>query len=315
MKSKHLVDPQLTSLLEQFQTNSINGAGLAEARQRTDALVRAMPVPELPNIVRTEVFIPSLDGERQIRLVMFRPQKHKGCLPVILHIHGGGMVLGSPEMGDGQNVSLADEFDCAVVSVDYRLAPETAAPGNVEDCYAALAWINSDTCTKDFDRNKVVLMGESSGGGLATACALLARDRGIYSINAQFLFAPMLDDRTGSTIHPPEHYGEMVWSAEANKFGWGALLGFEPGGPKVSPYAAPARAENLDGMPHTFIAVGALDLFLHENMDFTRRLSDAGVPVELHVYPGACHGFEIAISSNVAQKALSIFKQALARHL
>ena len=138
---------------------------------------------------------------------------------------------------------------------------------------------------------------------MAAGLALLTRDRGQIPLAFQLLIYPMLDDRTVTVAEPHPYTGEFIWTAEANRFGWASLLGQEPGGPDVSPYAAAARAESLAGLSPTFIGVGALDLFLEEDLEYARRLMRAGVPTELHVYPGAFHGFDMAAGASVSQTA------------
>ncbi len=314
MRDFSLVDPQLFAILEQFPESDLNDGTLPAARERADSIATPSPEPSNSAAVRSEVWIQGPAGAPDVRLVIHTPPRD-GALPVILHIHGGGMVLGSPDMNNTQNAALAVRHDCAVISVDYRLAPETTAPGNVEDCYAALKWINASAQTDQFDAANVILMGESAGGGLAASLALLARDRGQFRIAAQFLKSPMLDDRTGSTTASKGPYGLHVWTAAKNRFGWTALLGTAPGGDSVSPYASPARAADLMGLPPTYISVGALDLFFPESLEFARRLADAATPVELHVYPGAFHGFEMAVSSDLAKHAALDLQIALTRRL
>jgi acetyl esterase/lipase len=187
------------------------------------------------------------------------------------------------------------------VSVDYRLAPETPFPGPVEDCYAALVWLHEQAKLLGVDPARIAIGGESAGAGLAAALGLLARDRGKAPVAFQMLIYPMLDDRTGATSDPHPYSGEFIWTAESNRFGWASLLGGAPGGGDVSRYAAPARAENLAGLPPTFIAVGGLDLLLEEDLEFARRLTRAGVLTELHVYPGAYHAPDMAPEARVAQ--------------
>jgi acetyl esterase/lipase len=199
--------------------------------------------------------------------------------------------------------------------VDYRLAPETPHPGPVEDCYAALKWLYTHADELGVDPKRIAIGGASAGGGLAAALGLLTRDRGEVPLVFQLLIYPMLDDRTVTTTDPHPYTGEFIWTAEANRFGWRSLLGQEPGGPDVSPYAAAARAESLAGLPSTFISVGALDLFLEEDIEYARRLIRAGVPTELHVYPGAYHGFNLTADAQVSQVAardqLAALKRAL----
>jgi acetyl esterase/lipase len=159
-------------------------------------------------------------------------------------------------------------------------------------------------------------MGESAGGGLSAALALLARDRGEYPIAFQLLDAPMIDDRT--CVRPPHPVaGEFVFTTTSNRFGWRCLLGQEPGSDGVSPYAAAARAEELSGLPPAFLATGALDLFLDENLDYAARLARAGVPIELHVYPGAPHGYALvgaaAVTRTATRDKLDALRRAFAR--
>jgi acetyl esterase/lipase len=163
------------------------------------------------------------------------------------------------------------------------------------------------------DRQRVAIGGASAGGGLAAALGLLARDRGQLAVAYQLLLVPMLDDRTVTHAEPHPFVGEFVWTPESNRFGWTALLGREPGGEDVSPYAAPARAESLAGLPPTYIATGALDLFLEEDMEYARRLMREGVPTELHVYPGAFHGFSRSATARVAKAYFRDYVQALGR--
>jgi triacylglycerol lipase len=245
---------------------------------------------------------------------IYTPAGGTAARPAILHIHGGGYVLGSVATNHASNMLLAADVGAVVVSVDYRLAPETPAPGSVEDCYAALCWLHEQAGALGVDPARVAVRGESAGGGLAAALCLLARDRGGPAIAHQNLIYPMLDDRTCIT-RQPDHLGAFVWTPQANAFGWRSLLGQNPGAADVSPYAAPARANDLSGLPPSFIAVGALDLFLVEDMDYARRLIEAGVATELHVYPGAYHGFDVLpdapASVRMKQDAAAALRSAL----
>jgi acetyl esterase/lipase len=211
--------------------------------------------------------------------------------------------MGTPEMMEVRNKLLVDKLGVAIVSVDYRLAPEYAHPIPVEDCYAGYQWTLANAEARGFDASRIVSMGESAGGGLAAALGLLLRDRGDRSLLGQYLIYPMLDDRTASSVEPAAPVGEFIWTRASNRFGWGALLGHEPGGEDVSPYAAPARASDLSGLPTTFMYTGALDLFMEEDIEYAKRLMCAGVPTELHVYPGAIHAFEMLLAGPIAEQA------------
>ena len=169
------------------------------------------------------------------------------------------------------------------------MAPEHPDPTPVTDCYAALRWLADNAATLDISPDRITVMGDSAGGGLAAGVTLMARDRGGPAIAQQILIYPMLDDRT--TTPDPALVPSLTWTYDDNVTGWGALLG---GGPQhVSPYAAPARAQDLTNLPPTFIDVGDLDIFRDEDIAYAQRLIEAGVPTELHLYPGCPHAFEV----------------------
>ena len=212
--------------------------------------------------------------------------------PAILHTHGGGYITGSAETSVRQMQELAVKLDCVIVTVEYRLAPETTYAGSIEDNYAGLKWLYANAASIGADPARIAVMGESAGGGHAAILALVARDRGEVPVCFQCLMYPMLDDRTGITRKVQPWVGRMVWTPEQNRFGWEAFLGARPGRAKAPKYAVPARMADLKGLPPAFIGVGTLDLFCDEDIDYTQRLNNAGVPAELIVVPGAFHGFD-----------------------
>jgi acetyl esterase/lipase len=228
------------------------------------------------------------DGEG-IVVRVHRPTGTSGLRPCIYWMHGGGMVLGDRTQDDGRFDSWCPKYECIGASVEYRLAPEFPFPAPLEDCYTGLAWIHENASELGIDRSRVGIGGTSAGGGLAAGLALLARDRGEYPIAFQMLVYPMIDDRQ---LTPSSRWPDPVWPPSANTYGWSAYLGAARGGRDVSIYAAPARARDLRGLPTTLIAVGANDGFSDEDIDLAVRLGHARVPVELHVYPGAPHGFD-----------------------
>ncbi|NUS99522.1 MAG: alpha/beta hydrolase [Sphingomonas sp.] len=308
MHSKHLVDPELLPLLEAFPTVSITSENLADLRARDLPL----PIVEDCGVDWEERAID--ESEAPIAVRIYRPRAATRALGCIFHIHGGGFVGGSVAEVEFLHRPLAAELECVIVSVDYRIAPETKFPGNIEDCYAALAWTFAHADELGIDASRIGLMGESAGGGLSAALALLARDRGEYALAFQHLIYPMLDDRT-CVSEPNPFAGEFIWHAQNNRFGWTALLGEEPGGQSVSPYASPARATDLSGLPPAFIGTAALDLFVDENIDYARRLNRAGVSTELHVWPGAFHGFDLLPGPAIADAARRTSTDALRRFL
>lgn len=310
-----MVAPELVPALEFFPGLDFS-AGLAAFRQPFNPAMRP-PLPDALQAVHcTERFVPAPAGAPDVRVLHYTPPGDAtGLRPAVLHIHGGGYVMGTPEMNDGSSRATALALDCVVVSVDYRLAPETRWPGAVEDCYAALCWLAGNAVELGIDPARIAVAGESAGGGHAAALVLHARDKGGPAIRFLSLDSPMLDDRTGTTADRHPHCGAFVWTAEKNRFGWEALLGVEPGGPDVPAAAVPARATDLSGLPSTFITVGALDLFLEENLEWIRRLTRAGIAAELHVIPGAYHGFGLAQGTPQVIQAMDLRMTALARAL
>lgn len=303
MDTRHLVDPELAAFLDQFPTSQFTSETLPQIRaigaERFDQMRAALPV--FPDIEVREQHIPGPTGAPDVRVRVYLPKRAPRPLPAFLWIHGGGYVLGTAERDDAVVQSIVDAVGCAAVSLDYRLAPETPHPGPVEDCYAALIWLHAHAAELGVDPGRLAIGGASAGGGLAAGLGLLARDRGAVPLVFQLLIYPMLDDRTATHPDPHPYTGEFIWTHDANRFGWTSYLGREPGAPDTSPYAAAARAERLAGLPPTYLCVGALDLFLEEDLEYARRLMRAGVPTELHVYPGAYHGFNMAVDARVSR--------------
>lgn len=315
MTTRHLVDPEIIPLLDIIPALNLSTETLSQARASLNEMNAQMlaELPEFPNISVTERRIPGPQGAPDVRVLVYLPNNVSTPTPALLWIHGGGYVLGNADLADLQVKSIVSTLGCAAVSVDYRLAPETPHPGPVEDCYAALQWLYTNSSDLAVDATRIAIGGDSAGGGLTAGLALLTRDRGEVPLVFQLLIYPMLDDRTVTVVDPHPYTGEYVWTADANRFGWTALLGQEPGGPDTSPYAAAARAEHLEGLPPTFIGVGTLDLFLEEDMEYARRLIRAGVPTELHVYPGAFHAFPLIEEAKVSQAFIRDYLAALAR--
>lgn len=314
MSSRHLVDPELWPGLEAMPTLGFSDEMLAPTRAMMATMIAERGAVVHPDVVSEERRIAGPDGNG-ILLMVHRPRDASGPLPAVLHMHGGGYVIGSAPMSAMSNQRTVVDAGCVVVSVDYRLAPETRHPGPVEDCWAALRWLHDQAGALGVDPTRIAVMGESAGGGLAAALALLARDRGGAPIAHQHLIYPAIDDRT-CMREPNPYVGEFVWTLESNRFGWSSLLGPDAGSDaSIDYYGAAARAADLSGLPSTYIAVGALDLFVDEDMDYAHRLIRAGVPTELHVYPGAFHGFDIAVEATVTKTAYRNSLAALRRAL
>jgi acetyl esterase/lipase len=236
--------------------------------------------------------VPGPPGAPDITLLVWLPISRRAPVPVIYAVHGGGMIGGSRRNAMHLALDLAAAQGMALVSVEYRVAPEHPDPAPVEDCYAGLMWTAEHADEFDIDPDRIVVAGGSAGGGLAAGVALLARDRGGPALHGQLLMCPMLDDRN-DTVSALQMEGVAVWDRIANQTGWQALLGERQGGPDVSPYAAPARATDLSGLPPALIDVGSAETFRDEAVTYASRIWQAGGSAELHVWPGGFHGYEV----------------------
>lgn len=267
---------------------------------RVVAVLRALgrwARPQRPraDITIEDVNVPGPPGEPVVHVRLYRPKGLRQPAPALLWIHGGGFIIGRPEQDERSSIAYAQELGIVVAAVAYRLAPEHPFPAPLEDCYAALLWLHGQAGSLGVDPARIAIGGASAGGGLAAGVVLLAHDRGVMKPAFQLLVYPMLDDRTALR---PDHDGAShhVWNRRSNRYGWRSYLAAEPGGAAVSPYAAPARREDLASLPPAWLGVGTLDLFHDEDCAYARRLSDSGVPCELAVVPGAFHAFDLLFS-------------------
>jgi acetyl esterase/lipase len=286
------LDPELAAALSQVPMLDLRDIPRAR-RERAELAARNKGGWTLPTTVAVADQTAAALAPRahELRLRTYRPADGTSNTTGLVWIHGGGHVMNEPESDDPLICRFVEATGCAVVSVDWRHAPEHPYPAAIDDCYAGLLWTAEHAAELGVHPTRLVVGGASSGGGLAAGLALLARDVGEVALHGQLLLYPMLDDRSvtyssRAITHP------RVWNAESNRLAWIAYLGADAGG-VVATYAAPARATDLRGLPMTWIATAELDLFVDENIDYARRLMQAGVPTELHVYPAAMHGFDV----------------------
>lgn len=306
--------PELKSMFSALPEVVYTRDNLAAKRQEMLEFAAAMSasLPMNDAVLTSERYVPGAAGDPDVRVKIYEPRVKNGPLPGILYIHGGGYILGSADMMDPALQQLVSEIECVIVSVDYRLAPEHPFPAPLEDCYAALQWFSEHAEELGSDSSRIAVMGPSAGGGLTAAVSLLARDRNGPSIRFQMPLYPMLDDRN-MTPSSNEIMDDRVWNKAKNQLGWEMYLG-EQG--KASPYAAPARAADLSGLPPTYTCVGDLDPFRDETIDYVLRLTQAGVPTEFHLYPGCFHGFEEYFpSAEISQRVVKEYRAALKRAL
>lgn len=313
-RSLNMVDPELRDFLKAWPISDISVSKLDELRRTlTEISSEKCPVNN-DNIERKIVEIPSIIESHSIRSIVNSSLSDTQDLKNgYFQIHGGGFIMGFPELTESRNQSIAQELDCVVFSPSYRLAPEVKYPGAIEDCYASLKHFYQNSEQYGINPNNIIIGGESAGGGLAASLSILARDRGEIPICGQVLVYPMLDDRTGTTTYPESHMGEFIWTSENNRLGWTSILDCPPGSEGVSPYAAAAREKDLTGLPPTQMFVGALDLFLDENLLYAQRLIASRVPLGLTIYDGAYHGFDMFESSFLGNKFRRDYFDAISR--
>lgn len=288
MDVRDLVDPAYKDLLTTLAAAPADWSNPVAVRERSRAAFPPAPIPE--GVDHTDHAAFGAEGAPAVTVRVYRPAGQPGPLPCIYWIHGGGYMGGSYDGNNDLAGSWVKDLNCVVASVEYRLAPENPYPAPLDDCYAGLAWLLANADALQVDGSRVLIAGGSAGGGLAAALALFVRDRAELKITHQVLIYPMIDDRRTT---PSSQWDTWGWTKNSNEIGWRAYLGPLFGTTNVPAYAAPSRAADLTGLPPTFMMVGTLDLFLDEDLEYAQRLVHSRVPVELHVYPGAPHGFDV----------------------
>ncbi|MBV8346381.1 MAG: alpha/beta hydrolase [Mycolicibacterium sp.] len=249
-------------------------------------------------------------GEPAVRVMITMPTESRPRRPGVLWIHGGGYVVGSPHLEASGIARLAKDLGVIAVSPHYRLAPEHPFPAALDDCMATLGWMRAKADELGIDPDRIAVIGASAGGGLSAAVAQRSHDEGI-ALRAQVLVYPMLDDRT-TLRHDHAGRGRFMWTPVSNRFGWSSYLGRRPRISDAPEYSAPARREDLTGMPPAWVGVGERDLFYAEDVDYAEKLKACGVPCTLVTVPGMYHGADA-----FARKSLSMrdFHAGIQAHL
>ena len=258
---------------------------IAARRTALSASRAALPKGDYPHLSVTTHTYPGPGSELSLRL--YRAKGTPSAGPGLIYIHGGGMIMGDLDSQDENMRKAATALGMPIGSIDYRKAPEHPYPAAPEDCYAGVCWVFEHAADLGMDTSNIGLMGVSAGGGLALAVALMSRDRKGPALNYLLPIYPMIDDRH-KTASSHEVIDIGIWDRAGSIEAWDWYLG----GAEADAYAAPARAEDLSGLPPTYIDVGDLDLFRDENITIAQRLSAAGVPVEFHLWTGAYHASE-----------------------
>jgi acetyl esterase/lipase len=304
--SRFELDPEVAEGINALSAKlaGLDLPAIGDIRGRRELMTRTMGSDEpLPSEVqRRDMHLTSFDGTEITARWYWKADVGESA--AVVYLHGGGMVAGSVDIYDWivcQYVLLAG---IPMLSVGYRLAPEHPFPAPQEDSYAGLCWLVEHAEELGVDRRRIAVMGDSAGGGLAAAVALMARDREGPHISMQILIYASLDDR----VTPDEHLLKAPYLApsyEGKIASWNALLAGRAGAADVPAIAAPARLEDALELPAAYIEVGDVDILRAENLEYAMKLSAHGVPVELHVHPGCPHGYDVfAREAAVSRRAI-----------
>jgi acetyl esterase/lipase len=309
-----MIDPELQALVDQLP--SIDLSDPVAARAGFEALLAAMrgEIPDVDTLSIEDRPVPGWEGDPDVSVRLYRPKGAAGPVPGILLIHGGGFIIGSVEAEHAGAAMTAIATGAVVASVEYRLAPEHPYPAGLHDCYSALKYVAEHGGELGIDPARIALSGASAGGGLAAGTALLARDLGGPPICFQMLHIPELDDRL-ETPSMRTFVDSPLWNRPLAELSWKAYLGAGADRADVSPYAAPARATDLSGLPPAYISTAENDPLRDEGILYGLRLLQAGVSVELHQFPGTFHGSTLVTSAAISRRAQHESGVALRRAL
>jgi len=306
------VDPALWPLAESFPAIDLSAETLPGFRAALAAMAAIPEASSHPDVSIDELTVPGGGKAAEtVRCLLYRPTR-RASPAALLHIHGGGYVMGTPEMDIVRNIDLVRATGSTILSVDYRLAPEHPHPAGLEDCHASLVWLTAQTEKLRVQTERIGVIGESAGGGLAAGLALLARDR--LPLACQVLIYPMLvpPAHSADAAEPDPRIGRYIWTRTSNNYCWTANLTDTASEHRAT---IAGLAPNVGGLPPTFLAVGELDLFVHDNLAYVRRLLAAGCSVEAHLYPGAFHGFDRMLEAPVSMRYARDLVDFILRHL
>jgi acetyl esterase len=311
-----VIDPELAALVEFLPVIELND--IETARDAFEQLIASLStdIPGLETLEIEDRLVPGHQEGPEVPVRVYRPKKNRPTAPApgVLHIHGGGFVIGSVEAEHAGNALMAIDSGAVVVSVDYRLAPEHPYPAALHDCYAALDFLHAEAAALGVDTARVAVVGASAGGGLAAATALLARDLGGPPLCFQMLHIPELDDRL-ETASMQTFVDSPMWNRPLAVISWRAYLGELAGAADVPAYAAPARAADLSGLPPAYVSTAEHDPLRDEGIIYATRLLQGGVSVELHSFPGTFHGSAMATNATVSRRARHEANEVLRRAL
>ena len=308
MRSRYQVDPEVAAALAPLAAMAAEALPVERGdwralRDRANANLAFLATLNAPHAghVRTQSLSITVDDGADVAARWYtRGDERSGS--AVVYAHGGGMIAGNLDVYDAVIAEYVTATRVPFLSVDYRLAPEAQGPRPARDVFAAIQWLSDLSSELGVAPDRIAVMGDSGGGGVAASAAIIARDLGV-GLARQILIYPMLDDRTVGGDAAREPF--LSWTYDMNFTGWSARLGEQLGRDDVLPAAAPARLTDFRGLASAYVEVGDLDIFRDESLIYAQRLAAAEVPIELHVHPGAPHGFErFAPGSQLAQRAI-----------
>jgi acetyl esterase/lipase len=311
------IDPELASIVPLLPESRYADPVAARAAL-ADLIAQFGIVPDVTGLDVEDRLVPGVADAPDVAVRVYRPSDRPVPLPALLYLHGGGFTLGSIETEHLDAIALTRTLGVVVVSVEYRLAPENPFPAGLDDCFAALAWLAAESTNLGVDPARIAVYGQSAGGGLAAGLCLMARDRGGPPICFQFLGIPELDDRL-ETPSMQAFVDTPLWNRPNAELSWRHYLGEHKhcgaDDDSVSHYAAPARATDLSGLPPAYVTTMEFDPLRDEGILYALHLLQAGVPVELHQFPGTFHGSSIipsaAVSKRMYAERLVVLRRAL----
>jgi acetyl esterase len=310
-------DPELAPLLEFLPDTSLDISDPVASREGFLQMIAQLNSDlDLSGIHIENRLIPGPGDAPEVAIRIYTPEKLEQTVPAVLHIHGGGFVIGDLDSEMGQCLALCRKLGVVVVSVDYRLAPETPYPGGLEDFYSALQWVSAHSADLQIDPSRVAVFGASAGGGLSAAVCLLARDRSGPPICFQYLGIPEVDDRL-RTPSMQRFVDTPMWNRPNAELSWDFYLGdqYTRGDVDVPSHAAPAREEDLSGLPPAYVSTMEFDPLRDEGVEYAQKLMQAGVATELHSFPGTFHGSSLFSSTSISQRESTEMVAVLRRAL
>jgi len=313
MNARRIYDPAVEEQASMLPYLDISDPPMARATLQSFLVALAEQGVQRPSDDRVEEIertIPGPEGAPEVPVRIYMPKERTAAGPGFVNFHMGGFVFGDLEAEHLRCLTMAAEGGAVSIGVDYRLAPEDPFPAGIEDCYAALRWVAGHAEELKIDPARIAIGGGSAGGNLAAAVALMARDRGGPKVAFQMLFYPIIDDRC-ETVSMTNGSGLYVWDYQNSLDSWDQYIG--KARENVSPYAAPARATDLSGLPPAYVVTCEHDALRDEGVNYAMRLMAAGVPVELHNYPGTVHGFDLLTATDISARALKEGVEALRR--